>query len=146
MTSFHVSQSPPVPALDDDRTRFYWDAIAAGRIDLLRCNSCGHFVHYPKPVCNQCRSDDLSPSTVSGTGTLYSYCEINQASHPYYADKVPYMIGVIDLAEEPGVRLPTGLVDCTRDDLRCGMPMEVVFREVTPTLTLPYFRIAQPVR
>ena len=63
-----------------------------------------------------------------------------QASHPYFADKLPYIIGVIDLEEEPGVRLPTGIVDCARDDLRCGMAMEVVFRAVTPTLTLPYFR------
>jgi uncharacterized OB-fold protein len=63
-----------------------------------------------------------------------------QASHPYFADKIPYFIGVIDIEEEPGVRIPTGLVECTADDLRCGIAMEVVFHDVTPTLTLPYFR------
>ena len=139
MSTFHVSQSPPVPA-PDDRTRFYWDAVAEGRLDLLRCQDCGHFIHYPRPVCNRCRSANLAPSTISGRGTLYSYCEIMQASHPYYADKLPYVIGVIDIDEEPGTRVPAGLVDCARDDLRCGIPMEVVFRAVTPTLTLPYFR------
>ena len=139
MSPFHVSQSPPIPA-PDARTQFYWDAVADGRLDLLKCQGCGHFVHYPRPVCNRCLSADLAPTTISGRGTLYSYAEVDQVAHPFYADKVPYLIGVIDIEEEPGIRIPTGLVDCGRDDLSCGMPMEVVFCEVTPTLTLPYFR------
>lgn len=139
MSAFHVSQSPPVPA-EDPRTAFYWQAVAEGRIELLRCQGCGHFVHYPRPVCNRCRSADLVPTAISGRGTLYSYCEVNQVAHPFYADKVPYLIGVVDIEEEAGVRIPAGLVDCAHDDLRCGIPMEAVFRQVTPTLTLPYFR------
>ena len=83
---------------------------------------------------------DLAPKEVSGRGTLYSYTVIVHVSHPYFADKIPYVIGVIDLEEEPGVRIPTGIVDCPEDQLKCGMPMQVVFKEVTPTLTLPFFR------
>jgi hypothetical protein len=65
-----------------------------------------------------------------------------QASHPYFDDKLPYVIGVIDLEEEPGIRIPTGITEASEARLRCGMAMEVVFREITPTLTLPYFRPA----
>ena len=137
--SFDIAQSPPVPE-PSELTQFYWDAVEQHRLELLRCQSCGHYVHYPRRICNRCLSDDLAPEEVSGRGTLYSYTEIMQASHPYYRDKLPYVIGIIDLGEEPGVRLPTGIVDCPADDLRCGMPMEVVFRQVTPTLVLPYFR------
>ena len=136
------TQSPPVPLPTED-TKFYWDAVAQRRLELLRCQQCGHFVHYPRNVCNRCLSTDLKPEQVSGRGTLYSYCEVIQASHPYFTDKVPYFIGVIDLWEEPGVRLPTGLVDCTADELRCDMPMELVFCDVTPTLILPFWRPAK---
>jgi hypothetical protein len=139
MTTFDVTQSPPVPA-PDDLTRFYWDAVEEHRLELLRCRRCGHFVHYPRPVCNRCLSTDLAPAEVSGRGTLYSYCEVDQASHPYFIDKLPYCIGVLDLEEEPGVRLPMGIVDCGYDDLRCGIAMEVVFRAITPTLTLAFLR------
>jgi uncharacterized OB-fold protein len=139
--AFDIASSPPVPA-PSDLTCFYWDAVAHHRLELLRCQSCGHYVHYPRRICNRCRSTDLAPEPVSGRGTLYSWCEVMQASHPYFAGNLPYLIGVVDVEEEPGVRIPTGLVDCTAADLRCGMPMEVVFRDVTPTLTLPYFRPA----
>jgi uncharacterized OB-fold protein len=138
-TAFDVTQSPPIPERSE-LTAFYWDAVDAHRLDLQRCHDCGHFIHYPKRICKFCLSSDLAPETISGRGTLYSYCEVMQASHPYFADKIPYFIGVIDIEEEPGVRIPTGLVECTADDLRCGIAMEVVFRDVTPTLTLPYFR------
>ncbi len=138
---FDVTRCPPVPGRTD-LTGFYWDAVDAHRLELLRCPACGHFVHYPRRVCNQCLSTDLKPEVISGRGTLYSYCEVMQASHPYFAARLPYFIGVIDIEEEPGVRIPTGLVDCTADDLRCGISVEVVFRDLTPTLTLPYFRPA----
>ena len=139
--AFDATRSPPMPE-PNDLTRFYWEAVAEHRLALLRCATCGHYVHYPQPVCNRCLSTDLAPEGVSGRGTLYSYCEVEQASHPYFVDKLPYLIGIIDLDEEPGVRLPSGIVDCTGDDLHCGIAMEVVFREATPTLTLPYFRPA----
>ena len=138
---FDVASSPPVPE-PGELTRFYWDAVAEQRLELLRCRACGHYVHYPRRICDRCLSGDLAPEAVSGRGTLYSWCEVMQASHPYFANRLPYLIGVIDLEEEPGVRIPTGIVDCTAGDLRCGIAMEVVFREVTPTLTLPYFRPA----
>jgi uncharacterized protein len=136
---FDPAESPPVP-VPTEETAFYWDAVAEHRLELLRCRSCGHFRHYPRRICDVCLSTDLQPEAVSGRGTLYSYCEVMQGSHPYFAARIPYLIGIIDLAEEPGVRLPTGIVDCVAGDLRCGIAMEVTFREVTPTLTLPFWR------
>jgi uncharacterized protein len=141
-TAFDVTQSPPVPGRSA-LTAFYWEAVEAHRLDLLRCQDCGHFIHYPKPVCRYCLSTNLAPQTVSGEGSLYSYSEIMQAPHPYFVDKLPYLIGIIDIQEEPGIRVPTGLLDCTRDQLRCGMPMQITFRDLTSTLTLPFFHPAR---
>lgn len=141
-TAFDPSSSPPVPQ-PDALTAFYWEAVAEGRLDLLRCRSCGHFVHYPRPACDSCQSRDLAPETVSGRGTLYSYSTVMQASHPYFADRIPYVIGIVSIQEEPEVHLPTAMVDAEESELRCGMPVEVVFRPVTGSLTLPFFRPAR---
>lgn len=135
------ASSPPVPG-DHPMHWFYWDAVARRQLELLRCRGCGHFVHYPRPVCPRCHGDDLAPEAISGHGVLYSFTVVVQPGHPFFADKVPYVIGVVEIDEEPGVRLPTG-IDAPEEQLRCGMPMEVVFKDVTPTLVLPFFR---PVR
>jgi uncharacterized OB-fold protein len=62
-----------------------------------------------------------------------------QAGHPFFVDKIPYIIGVMEIEEEAGVRLPGG-IEADEQQLRCGIPLEVVFRDVTPTLVLPFFR------
>jgi hypothetical protein len=40
------------------------------------------------------------------------------------------------------VRLLTNIVGCPADDVRIGMPVEVVFDDVTSDVTLPKFRPA----
>jgi uncharacterized OB-fold protein len=120
-------------------TQFFWDAVDAHHLLILRCQGCGHYVHYPRPICNRCRSMDLVPAPVSGAAILYSYTLVIQAFHPYFVDKLPYVYAVVELPEEPGLRLTTNIIECDEPDLRIGMPLQVAFREVAPGLTLPMF-------
>jgi hypothetical protein len=62
-----------------------------------------------------------------------------QPSHPYFMERVPYNIAIVELAEQPGLKLVSSIVDCDEDDLRVGMPVRVVFRQVTDDVTLPHF-------
>jgi uncharacterized protein len=130
---------PPLP-LVNDLTRFFWDGIAERRLMILKCQNCGHHVHLPRPVCNRCRSIDLAPAQMSGKGSLYAYTVTVQAFHPFYVDKLPYTVAVVDLVEEAGLRLTTQIIDCPEDELRTGMPLELVWTEISPGWTLPYFR------
>jgi uncharacterized OB-fold protein len=74
----------------------------------------------------------------TGRGRLYSWIVIR---HPIpreiYGNDVPYVVALVDLEE--GVRIPTNM-DCAPDVLVGDMPVEVVFDDVTPDLTLPKFR------
>jgi len=63
---------------------------------------------------------------------------MHQVYHPGFAAEVPYAVVVIELEE--GARLVSNLVDCPPADIRAGMPVEVVFDDVTPDVTLPKFR------
>ena len=49
-------------------------------------------------------------------------------------------MAVVELVEEPGLRLTSTVIDCPREEIRGGMALEVVFQEVVPGLTLPVFR------
>jgi len=140
-TQLKAGDTPPVP-VPTDVTRFFWEGVARHELLILRCQSCGHYVHHPRIVCSRCQSTDLAPEQVSGRGTLYSHTVVMQAFHPYFVDKLPYVLAVVELEEEPGLRLTTNIVDCPEDELRIGMPVEVAFTEVAPGLTLPLFRRA----
>ncbi len=132
---------PPLPD-PDDLTRFFWEGVKQHRLLILRCQECGNYIHYPRPICNKCLSMNLAPDQVSGRGTLYSYTVTMQAFHPYFVDKVPYILAVVELSEQEGLKLTTNIIDCPENRLHIGMPVEVVFREVAPGFTLPLFRPA----
>jgi uncharacterized OB-fold protein len=133
-----AAASPPAPQ-PDALTQFFWDGIDRHELLILRCQNCGHYVHYPRPICDRCQSTDLAPTPVQGRGVLYSYTLVMQAFHPFFVDKIPYVLAVVELAEEPGLRVTTNIVECAEKDLRIGMPVEVVFQEAGE-LTLPLFR------
>ena len=63
-----------------------------------------------------------------------------EAFQPWFADKLPYTVAVVALDEQPGLHLVSNVVDCPEERLRIEMPVEVVFDEVAPGLTLPMFR------
>jgi uncharacterized OB-fold protein len=69
---------------------------------------------------------------------VFSFAVFHRAYHPGFANDVPYVVGVVELEEGP--RLPTSIVGIPFGDVRCDMPVEVVFDDVTDTVTLPRFR------
>jgi uncharacterized OB-fold protein len=141
MTDLDARSSPPRPR-PAPLTQFFWDGVNDHKLIILRCQQCRHYVHYPRPICERCGSTDLAPEQVSGQATLYSYTTVMQAFHPYYVDRLPYVLAVVELAEEPGLRMTTNIVDCGEADLKIGMAVEVAFTEVGPDLVLPLFRPA----
>jgi uncharacterized OB-fold protein len=140
-TLLDAGMVPPLPAAGP-LTAFFWDAVNDHRLAILRCTQCGHYVHYPRPICNLCLGEELEPTDVSGRGTLYAWTVVMQAFHAYFVDKIPYVLAIVELEEQAGLRLTTSLVDCAQDELRTGMPVVVRFAEVAPGVTLPYFRPA----
>ena len=124
-------------------TEFFWEGARRRRLMILRCRSCGRYIHYPRPICPRCLSDDLAPEQVSGRGVLYSFTVTMQAWHPFWADKVPYVLAAVELPEQAGLRMLSNVIDCGHDRLRIGMPLAVAFREIAPGLTLPLFKPAE---
>jgi uncharacterized OB-fold protein len=131
---------PPVLPAPDPLTRFFWDAAREKRLEILRCDNCGYYVHWPRPVCKRCHSFSLTPTEVSGRGTIYSWAVCTQAFHPWFESRLPFILAVVELEEQSNLKLVTNLVDCHEDEVAIGMPMEVTFEELSPDITLPMFR------
>ena len=120
----------------DDDVAFFWTSGADGVLRFLRCNDCGFYIHPPGPVCPRCLSRDLAPEAVSGRGRVETFTVNYQQWIP---GSDPYIIAWVSIDEQPDVRLTTNLVDVEPEDVRIGMPVEVVF-EHNDDVCLPLFR------
>jgi uncharacterized protein len=127
----------PLPAVDDETTRPYWEGARQGQLVIQRCAKCGTFRWYPRPTCHACWSLDAEWASVSGRGTVYSYVVIHHAFSPAFRDDLPYIVVIVQLPE--GVRVPATLKECAPEDVRIDQPVEVRFERVTDEVTLPYF-------
>ena len=41
----------------------------------------------------------------------------------------PYAIAIVEITEQPGLRLMTNIVNCPVEEVRIGMPVQVVFEQ-----------------
>jgi uncharacterized OB-fold protein len=82
---------------------------------------------------------DTEWSKVSGRGVIHSYTVAHQAFHPFWADKVPYVVATIELEE--GVRMVDDMLDLDPAEVRIGLPVEVFFQPVEDEIVLAKFRV-----
>jgi len=133
----------PVPAPDKE-TQFFWDAAKRGELAILRCEDCRTFIHPPKHRCRGCLSVNLAPHVVSGLGRLYTLTRTHYVYHPAFREQAPYVVALVELEEDPSVRLVSNILECAPEDVAIGMAVEVVFEQVTDEIALPQFRPVQP--
>ena len=113
---------PPLTA----ENRPYWTGGARGDLLIERCGTCRRWQHPPTGTCLEC-GGPASPEPVSGTGTVFTFTVNHQQYHP--AVPPPYVIAVVELSEQPDLRIPTNVVDCDPDAVRIGAPVRVRFEQ-----------------
>jgi uncharacterized OB-fold protein len=119
----------------------YWKGGARGELTFLRCEECRTYVHPPAPICPGCLSKRLVPAAVSGRARLLTWT-VNH--HPWIPGfDPPYVIAIVEIEEQRGLRVTTNLVNCTPDELRMDLPVQVLFEERDEGVFLPLF---EPVR
>ena len=117
---------------------YFWRGGAEGELRFLRCRSCRHWIHPPSPRCPDCLGEDLAPEPVSGRAVVHTFT-VNH--HPWIPGfDPPYVVAIVELEEQAGLRLTTNIVGCSPDDVSVDMPVEVVFDDVTEKTTLVKFR------
>ncbi len=136
-----MTDQRPVP-LPDEVSSFYWDGAAAGRLLLQRCRSCRQFQFPPDVCCVHCQSEEFDHLEVSGRGSVYSYAVVVRPLHAGFVDAVPYVVALVELAEQAQLRLLTNLVGTPAERVYCGMPVTVTFED-RGDVVLPQFRASE---
>ncbi len=110
------------------------------------CGNCGAKLFPPRDVCPACGHSMATPSLTpmqgenppegtnqttayvfSGRGEVYSYSTVYQAPEGY-GEFVPYTVALVKLEEGPLVTAQ--LADVDPDEVRIGMPVEMVTRKL----------------
>ena len=91
------------------------------------CTACGRFHWYPRPACPHCGSDALTSQRAPATGRLFTWTVVHRKLDPDFPGEAPYVVGLVEFAGIPGVRLVTNIVETPLDSLRIAMEVEPLF-------------------
>jgi uncharacterized protein len=127
----------PLPRINRLNAPF-WDGARQHQLRLQRCTACGKTWFPPSQRCPQCLNTSHEWAAVSGRGKVWSWINMWQRYFPAFESEIPYTVAYVQLDEGP--RLITGVVDFDPEELRCDLPVEVVFDDVTEEISLPKFR------
>jgi len=92
-------------------------------------------------LCPECLSFNYSIIESKGRGFIFTYAIYHYAYHEAFKDKIPYNVAVVKLDEGP--MLLTNIVDCSNEELSCGINVTVAFKHITADFVLPCFKIVR---
>lgn len=124
----------PLPDVDDPIAAPFWEYCRRHELRIQRSRSTGAFVFPPRPHY----AGDYEWAIVSGRGRVLTFVIVRPPFLPAFADKVPFVIAVIELEEGP--RLVGNILDCAIADVQSGLAVEAVFEDLTDRVTLPQWR------
>ena len=127
------------PLIDDDGAPF-WEYARAGELRVQACTDCDRLRFPPRPCCPHCQSFGSRWRLVSGRGRVWSYVVPHPPLLPDYAAQAPYNVILVELAEDPRIRLVGNLVtapDAPLNSLdpsriRIGSAVKAVFHDGIP--------------
>lgn len=122
----------------DDKT--FWEGCREHKLLFQKCRSCG-LIRWPSSaICPGCYSGDMAWTTSTGKGKVFTFAVYHRAFHPAFESDLPYVTAVVELEEGP--HFLTNIVGCRPDDVRCDMPVEVTWEDITEEYSLPKFKPA----
>ncbi|MCC5886713.1 MAG: OB-fold domain-containing protein [Gammaproteobacteria bacterium] len=131
----------PAPRPDSLTTPF-WEAVAAGSLKIQHCDGCETYFHPPVGICPTCLRTDLPFTPVSGRGVLYSFTLTRSgARHPAFVARTPYVVALVELAEQTGLLLFSNLPESDPGELEIGLPVEFYADVREDGVAVPEFRL-----
>lgn len=126
----------PLPNVTPETDEF-WRRATDGELVITHCGECDETFHYPRTICPNCFSNDVTLESASGDGTLYSYT-VTQRVEGWPDEHLPLILAYVELEEGP--RIMTNLVGCPPEQVTVEMPVEAMFVKTdTETIGIPVF-------
>ncbi|MEK7354699.1 MAG: Zn-ribbon domain-containing OB-fold protein [Chloroflexota bacterium] len=127
----------PLPGVDEE-TKPFWDYAKQHELRMQKCLGCGEFYYPPSSMCPHCHNWGAEWVKLSGKGQVYSFIVVRRATNPAFAKEIPYVVAIIETKEK--TRLISNVIGCKPEDVKIGMPVEVVFEDITEEFSLPKFK------
>ncbi len=134
-----MSADKPVPQ-PTALSQPFWHAAQQGELHIQRCQSCGHWIHFPERACPKCEATTLAYEQVSGLGRIESWSVVHRSFVEGYQQQSPYAIAWIELDEQPGLRLFCNIIDCDLEALSLGQRVTLCFEDRNAFGHIPQFR------
>jgi uncharacterized protein len=127
--------TPPVLPLETAGNAGFFDGARAGELRVQTCLACGRRRHPPGPVCPWCHSTEWAWRAVSGRGRVWSFVVPHPPLLPGFTELAPYNVVVVELEEDPTIRIVGNLVEAAGDAphelvIAIGEPVRAVFHRV----------------
>jgi len=134
-----VPKPIPVP---DEVSKPFWDACNERRLIVQNCTACNRLQYPPQKTCAACGSAaHLEWREVSGRGRINGYCVMYESRvGPLQADQ-PFNIAVIELEEDPAIKLLSSLPGTPLEEVPVGAKVEVDYQEVGPGQLIHEWRV-----
>jgi uncharacterized OB-fold protein len=138
-------EGTPLPITDDPIDAPFWAAALEGRLVVQRCRGCGKRRFPPRPMCPACQSMELAWEPMSGRGRVWSFVVPHPPLLPSFAAIAPYAVVLVELEDDPSIRMVGNLVPSATGEINevdprtvtIGMPVRVVFQTVASDVALP---------
>lgn len=118
----------------------FWNSLRAHDIRVQRCDRCSTYRYHPKEMCPTCQSRAATWAPLNGRGTIYTYTVVRRAPTAAYRSDLPYAL--VHATMEEGFRMAAGVAELDINDLHIGMPVRIVYEDVTPEWSLFRFTSA----
>ncbi|WP_045879412.1 OB-fold domain-containing protein [Pseudofrankia sp. DC12] len=103
---------------------------------IQRCAACRRWTHPEAARCSSC-GGALAVEPVSGAGTVFTFTVNHHAFHPTLP--VPYVVAVVELAEQEDLRIVANIVGGAPADVAVGMAVRAAFDQLGDS-GVPVFR------
>ncbi len=136
----------------DEHSAPFWDACRREQLTVQECGECGRLRFPPRPMCPRCRSLAHRWVPLSGRGRIWSFVVVHRPVLAAYEAFLPYPVVVVELEEDPQLRMVGNVVarpgaainSVDPAELHIGRPLTVTFEQVTDDITLPRWMLAVP--
>lgn len=118
----------------------FWAATRDRRLVLPWCRACEVPHWYPRDVCPRCLGSAIEWREASGRGTVHACSVMPKPAMPVLADRVPYVVALVELAE--GVRMMTNVVGIDPDAVAVGQAVVADWEPLSDGRHLLVFRPA----
>jgi uncharacterized OB-fold protein len=102
----------------------FYKFLRESKLMAGKCVKCGKIHLPPRPLCDNCYSQEFVWVNVSGKGKLATYTVISIAPQQFQ-DLTPYAVGIVQL--ESGLKIPGMIQEVKQEELEIGMPLTLDF-------------------